>query len=79
MEILHNFAIDFSRVSEPSFQNFLEILSTSAAFEMLIHCKTCKTFFSVVKVRLKLYFSSIFCNIDEQNSYQIYLKNLEDS
>ena len=79
MEILHNFAIGFAKISAPSFQNFLEILSIPAAFEILIHCKTFKTFFSVVKVRLKLYFSSIFRNIDEQNSYQIYLKNLEDS
>ena len=58
MEILHIFAIGFSRIFAPSFKNLPEMLSIRAAFEMSINCKTPKTFFSVVKFRLKLSFSS---------------------
>ena len=71
MEILHIFAIDFSRIFAPSFKNLPEISSIPVAFEMSVHCKTSETFFFVVQIRLKLSFSSIFCNINEQNSYQI--------
>ena len=60
MEILHIFAIDFARIYAPSFKNLPEILSIPAAFEMSINCKTSKTFFSVVKFRLNLSFSSMF-------------------
>ena len=60
MEILHIFAIAFARIFAPSFKNLPKILSIPAAFEMSINCKTFKTFFSVVKFRLKLSFSSVF-------------------
>ena len=60
MEILRIFVIGFARVFAPSFRNRPEILSIPAAFEMSINCKTSKTFFSVVKFRLKLSFSSMF-------------------
>ena len=74
MEVLHISAVGFARLFAPSFKNIPEILSIPAAFEMSIqlHYKICKTFFSVVKVKLKLSFSSIFCNIVEHNSYQIF-------
>ena len=51
MEILHIFAIGFARIFAPSFNNLPEILSIPAAFDMSIHCKISKTFFSIVKVR----------------------------
>ena len=57
MDILHIFAIGFARAFAASFENLPEILSIPAAFEMSIHCKTSKTFFSVVKVRLQLLFN----------------------
>ena len=60
MEILHNFAVGFARIFAPSLKNLSEILSTPAAFEMSINSKTFKTFFFVVKFRLKLPFSSMF-------------------
>ena len=60
MEILHIFAIGFARIFVPSFKYLPEILSIPAAFEMPINCKTFKTFFFVVKFRLKLSFSSMF-------------------
>ena len=55
MEILHVFAIGFARIFAPSFKNLPQILSIPADFEMSINCKTCKTFFSIVKFRLKLF------------------------
>ena len=57
MDILHIFAIGFTRAFAASFDNLPEILSIPAAFEMSIHCKTSKTFFPVVKVRLQLLFN----------------------
>ena len=57
MEILHIFVIGFARIFAPSFKNIPQILSIPAAFEVSINCKTSKTFFSVVKLRLKLSFS----------------------
>ena len=60
MEILQIFAIGFARIFAPPFKNLPEILLIPAAFEMSINCKTFKTFFSVVKFRLKLSFSSVF-------------------
>ena len=60
MEILHIFVIGFARIFAPSFKNLPEILSIPAAFEMSVNCKTSKTFFSVVKFRLKLSFSSMY-------------------
>ena len=59
-EILHIFALGFARTFAPSFKNLPKILSIPAAFEMSINYKTSKTFFSVVKFRLKLSFSSMF-------------------
>ena len=56
MEILHIFALGFTRVFAPSFKNLLENLSIPAAFEMSKNCKTSRTFFSVVRFRLKLSF-----------------------
>ena len=58
VEILHIFVVGFSRIFAPSFKNLPEMLSIPAAFEMSISCKTPKTFFAVVKFRLKLSFSS---------------------
>ena len=60
MEIFHIFAIGFARIFAPSFKSLFEILSIPAAFEMSINCKTSKAFFSVVKFRLNLSFSSMF-------------------
>ena len=60
MEIIHIFAIGFARIFKPSFKSLPESLLIPAAFEMSINCKTSKTFFSVVKFRLKLSFSSMF-------------------
>ena len=60
MEILHPFTIGFTEIFAPSFKNLPENLSNPSAFEMSINCKTSKTFFSVVKFRLKLPFSSMF-------------------
>ena len=60
MEKFHIFAIGFARIFAPTFKNLLEILSISAAFEMSINCKTSKTFFFIVKFRLKLSCSSVF-------------------
>ena len=71
MEILYIFAIGFARIFARSFKNLPEILSIPTAFEMSRSCKISKTFFPVVKFRLKLSFSSMFCNICEQNLYQI--------
>ena len=59
IDILHIFSIGFARIFAPSFENLPEILSIPAAFEMSINCKTSKTFFSVVKFRLKLSLSSM--------------------
>ena len=56
MEILHIFALGFTRVFAPSFKNLLENLSIPAAFEMSKNCKTSRTYFSVVRFRLKLSF-----------------------
>ena len=60
MELLHIFAIGFARIFAQSFKDLPEILSNPAAFEMSINCKTSKTFFFVVKVRLKLSLISMF-------------------
>ena len=60
MELLHIFAIGFARIFAPSFKDLPEIISNPAAFVMSINCKTSKTFFSVVKFRLKLSFISMF-------------------
>ena len=60
MEILHISAMVFARIFAPSLKNPPENLSIPAAFEVSIHCKISKTFFSVIKVRLKLSFSSSF-------------------
>ena len=61
MEILHIFAIGFTRIFAPSFKSFPEILSIPAAFEMSINCKTSKTFFSVVKFNC---FSDLFTEVE---------------
>ena len=61
MEVLHISAIAFARIFAPSFKELPEILSIPAAFDMSVHCKISKTFFSVVKkVTLNLPFSSSF-------------------
>ena len=60
MEMLDFFAIGFGRIFTPYFKNFAEFLSVPAAFETSINCKTFKTFFFVVKFRLKWSFSSMF-------------------
>ena len=73
------FAIGFARIFAPSSKNLPEILSIPAAFEMLINCKASKTFFSVVKFGLKLCLVLCFCNIGEQNLYQICWENSGDS
>ena len=72
MEILHISAVGFTRIFGPSFKNFHQISSIPAAFEMSINCEISKTFFSLVKIRLKWSFSSIFFFFasGEQNSYQ---------
>ena len=72
MEVLDISAVGFARIFASSFKNLPEILSIPVAFEMPINFKISKTLFSVVKVRLKLSFKFyFFCNIGEQNSYQI--------
>ena len=66
MEILRISAIGFARMFAPSIKNLPEILSIAAAFQVSINCKNSETFFSVVKFRLKLSFSSmnrIYINI----------------
>ena len=50
MQVLHISDIGFARIFATSFKNLPEILSIPAAFEISIHYKISKTFFSVVKV-----------------------------
>ena len=45
MEILHIFAIGFSKILASSFKNLPENLSFPAAFEISINCKTSKPSF----------------------------------
>ena len=50
MQVLHISDIGFARIFAISFKNLPEILLIPAAFEISIHYKISKTFFSVVKV-----------------------------
>ena len=62
MQVLHISATGFARIFALSFKNLSKILSIYAAFEMSVHFKISKTFFSVLKVRLKLSFFAILVN-----------------